>query len=55
MTDICSTKWNINGTLKNFENKFNKPNFLSWYYLHKVNCVFNNKMKIALIETILLV
>ena len=51
MTDICSTKWNINGTLKkNFENRFNKPNFLSWYYLHKVNCVFNNKLKIALIR-----
>lgn len=51
MTDICATKWNIDGSLKKkFENRFNKPNFLTWYFLHKVNCVYNNKLKIDLIR-----
>ena len=51
MSNICSTKWTINGGLKiKFKKKFNEPNFFAWFFLDQVKCVYNNNIKIGMIR-----
>lgn len=50
-TNLCATKWTINGTLKStFKKQINKNGFMAWNYLNLIKCIESEKIKIHRIK-----
>ena len=50
-SDLCTTKWTINGNLKSiFKKQIKQPHYQAWFYLNKCKCVMQDKILIDRIK-----